>query len=332
MVEDKQYYIGLDFLKIILATIVVLRHACQNFLEPSSIFYIINVNVLSPCAVPCFFIISGFLFFSRKTNIKKQILRLLIIYIAWSIIYFPFFLISHKHSEIFNNIQELIFIGSFYHIWFLPALIVALLINYFLRKLNNTILFVFFLFLFVIAVLAEPYRFLIADTIISQLFSNYEKVFLTFRNGVFLGLIYVFIGKQIAIYDKTRLSISKLVILFFVSLILLFIEGFTLNKFCHYSVVNILLTCLLFSTILFLLFLFPNKNQTNISLIIRNISTFIFCSHPLIIIVVLRLLKIIQFNRPGEAIVITLILSFLISWLAVVLSKQKIFKWIKLFY
>ena len=298
MIKEKKYYTGLDFLKVLLAVIVVIRHACQNFLEPSSIFYVTIVNILSPCAVPCFFIISGFLFFNRQANIKKQIARLLLLYISWSIIYFPFFLLNHKDSELLNVIKEFIFIGSYYHLWFLPALIVALLINYILRNKNDKILTVFFSFLFIIAVIAEPYRFLITDTIMDKFLSDYEKLFLTFRNGVFFGSIYVFIGKQISMLNRGNNSFSKRIGLFTITLLLLLIEGFCLNIIRHYSVVNILFSCLFFSPSLCFLFLHPS-DKIDIKFPIRNVSTFLFCSHPLVIGSVSKCIKTIHCNSGG---------------------------------
>lgn len=331
MLEEKKYYNGLDLLKIILAIIVVMRHACQSFLEPNSLFYILIVNIISPCAVPCFFIISGFLFFEIGSDIRKQIFRLFVLYAVWSIIYFPLFLLIHRNSGIVDSLKEFIFIGSYYHLWFLPALIVALLINYLLRNISDKVLAIVFLFLFIIAVLSEPYHFLITDTIISKWFASYKKIFLTFRNGVFFAPVYVFIGKQISILNRGNHSQSKKIILFTISLVFLFIEGVVLNNIYHYTVVNILLSCLLFSTMLCLLFIYSSDNHS-IKFPIRNISTFLFCSHPLVIGTVLKVFNTIHCNFGVGGGIISLFLSILISWIAVVLSKNKIFKWIRFFY
>lgn len=59
----------IDFLKVILACLVILRHCGQNFFSPVDIFMKL-MNILSPIAVPTFFMISGYLFFYKNRSCK----------------------------------------------------------------------------------------------------------------------------------------------------------------------------------------------------------------------------------------------------------------------
>ncbi|HAQ1155016.1 TPA: acyltransferase family protein, partial [Enterococcus faecium] len=89
---------------------------------------------LSTVAVPTFFIISSFLLCSGEVTsakLSKQIYRVLKIYIIWSILYIPLVLKNWVQSDfswktdVLLYIRDFLFIGSYYHLWFLPALAFA---------------------------------------------------------------------------------------------------------------------------------------------------------------------------------------------------------------
>lgn len=86
-------YAGLDILKWILAIIIVIRHCGQNSVIKMPIdgkFFFGFVSVLSPMGVPIFFMITGFLLFRKNLNwhiVRKQLLRIGLLYGVWSVIY-----------------------------------------------------------------------------------------------------------------------------------------------------------------------------------------------------------------------------------------------------
>lgn len=334
MEQQKKYFPGLDYLKVILAMLVVMRHACQYFLPTESIFYILNVNILSTCAVPCFFVISGYLFFSKENaSIKKQCIRLFRLYLVWTLLYLPLnvSLILKQKLTVVEFIKNFLFSGSYYHLWFLPSLIVALFLNWLFRNRNIIFVCICFSFLFIIALLSEPYNFLLSEKI-NYLFKLYSSLFITFRNGLFFGSIYVFIGKVLSRKCNFEILGNKIVILLILSAILFFAEGILVKILTNYTVINILATCLFFSTFLFIVFLRKNIIGNISALCWRQLSTVIFCSHPIMISITSRLCKAMHLDSLGGAITISIFLICLVSYFVVYFSEKKYFKILKLIY
>lgn len=334
MEQQKKYFPGLDYLKVILAMLVVMRHACQYFLPTESIFYILNVNILSACAVPCFFVISGYLFFSRENaSLRKQCIRLLRLYLVWTVIYLPLniFLMLKGKLTIIQFIQEFLFSGSHYHLWFLPSLIVALLINWIVRNKNVLIVGICFSVLFVIALLSEPYNFLVSENI-NKLYKLYSSVFITCRNGLFFGTIYIFIGRMLAKFEWAEKPLTKILLCCFIGAIFLLLEGILLNLYKHYSVINILATCIIFCPMLFLLFININKINNISAVCCRTVSTVVFCSHPIILGITSKVFKTIHINSRRGATVMSLFFTLFLSYLVIYFSEKKCFKFLKMLY
>ena len=140
-------YGNLDILKLSLALLILLRHIGQVFYANNEFWRIYVINTISTVGVTTFFIISGFLFFQKAVNeerLKKQIFRILKLYGVWIIAYFPINMYSYWKEEmsisqmVLDFIKKTIFSGSYYHLWYLPSLIIALYIVYVLRKSITT--------------------------------------------------------------------------------------------------------------------------------------------------------------------------------------------------
>lgn len=301
MEQKKKYFPGIDHLKMILAFLVVMRHACQYFAKTESIFYILNMNILSPCAIPCFFVISGYLFFSKENaSIKKQCIRLLRLYLVWTLLYLQpnVILILKEKLTVIEFIKNFLFSGSYYHLWFLPSLIVALLINWLLRNKNVIVVGICFSILFIIALISEPYNFLVSEKI-NHLFKLYFSIFITCRNGLFFGSIYVFIGRIFSHKYISEIPCNKTAIFLTLSAVLFIAEGIFLTIFTRTTFMNISATCILFSPFLFLLFLKLNDIDNISTICCRKLSTVIFCSHPIVLSITYKLYKTIHMDNPG---------------------------------
>lgn len=103
--------------------------------------------MISLIAVPAFFMASGFLLQDGTSEedisfirLKKQCLRVLRLYLVWTIIFFPLNLRSILQNErgvvvcVFAFLQKFVFDGSWVQLWFLPSLTVGLLFVWLLRK------------------------------------------------------------------------------------------------------------------------------------------------------------------------------------------------------
>ena len=221
--KNKENYELIDVMKFICAIMVVVIHSgVSNDTNSTVQWYILQIALR--LAVPFFFIASGFLFgkkyLKNKANLKqiskKQIKRLLIPYIFWSIVNIPFIMHSLQFDGnvcvyILRIIRLLIFNG--YHLWFVLALIVAIFIEYiFLKKNKIKIAIILSIMLYCIALLGNSYYFLIEGTPFQNIMDIIIKVFSIVRNGIFVGFPLFTVGICIAFYEKKICNINNKIV------------------------------------------------------------------------------------------------------------------------
>jgi hypothetical protein len=143
----------LDYYKILLAILVVGIHT-SPFLEYSKpLSFIFNLGIFR-LAVPTFFLINGYyaiVALETKENLKKYLLRVLKLYVFWTILYFPLFMYTHDFS-IKNIVWGIIVVFYGYgHLWYVTALLGGMALFYYLlqhySKKTILILAVIFYFL-----------------------------------------------------------------------------------------------------------------------------------------------------------------------------------------
>ena len=184
-----------------LAILVMLRHIGQNFFKDNVFWRVYVINTISTIGVTSFFIISGFLLYKKPVNkerLKKQVFRILKLYGCWTVVYLPLIYYEYlKHSVDISHAfvefaQRAVFDGTYYHLWYLPSLIVAMCIVYIMRNRRFTLMVVT-MGLMIIGILANTYGL--------RFPKMYYTIFLTTRNGLFMGSLLVAIGKCFADYE-----------------------------------------------------------------------------------------------------------------------------------
>lgn len=288
-------YTGLDFLKICMAYLVVLRHCGQSYFEMDSLYFLAITNCLSTIAVPMFFVISGFLFFRKEASrerLAKQVKRIFRLYSVWTIIYLPLIIRNMVNNDELNIrgvlkfFQTLLFDGSYYHLWFLPSLVFALCMIVIMRKMLGSRLTVgIALILFIVGVLGDSYLQIFKSSI-GIFYAGYRKLFLTTRNGFFCGSLFVAIGSLLADYEGGISKIkNKLVLVYgiLVSLSLLGGESILLQTLIGPHINNMLFATIPVVVLLFLLFMRSGDMDTSN---IRQMSTLVYTAHPIIIVVI----------------------------------------------
>lgn len=137
-------YNTLDMVKFIMSILVVLIHAAPLVEYEGYIGYVVNQGV-TRIAVPFFFIVSGFFLYHtiNKDKFMSWSLKIVKMYVLWSIFYLPVSVIYLSTvSElsitqlIANRLMPNILFG-YYHLWFLPAMIMGGFILYTLSTLSN---------------------------------------------------------------------------------------------------------------------------------------------------------------------------------------------------
>lgn len=239
---------------------MIIRHFTQSFLPAETEYSALICNSLSTPAVSTYFIISGYLFFSKpfsEQRLKHQLLRLIKLYLAWTVVYFPIIVLKNimDNTGILDSIKtfilDFVFSGSYFHLWYLPALMFALAFVSLMRKMKMWHAAVLSVALYIMGLLGESYRFLVPQ--LSEVFEIYSKLFLTTRNGLFFGTIYVFLGYVFSQRDF-RIKRSWVVFGIAAGLLLLCSEGVFLFEFKGITVANMTIFSLPVSVSIFFLY------------------------------------------------------------------------------
>lgn len=237
----RKQYQALDLFKFLCAILIILLHTSPLGSYSTLLSFGIR-HVLTTVAVPCFFIISGFLFFEKFNTLsskeeqnqyaKKYLWRLITLYLIWSAIYFVFVLIrwyrkGFSAALVLTYIKDFFLEGSYSTIWFLLALIGAMALVFILqKKLRYTTIFGISLAVYIVTLLGTSY-YGIASKIpfLKAVFDVYYSVFDTMKNALLFGFVFVALGAVLSEKkDTIVLSQKKTAVLIVVSWLLLAAE------------------------------------------------------------------------------------------------------------
>ncbi len=299
-------YKSLDIVKFICAIFVIAGHT-QALIDINNIANIFLCNVLVRIVVPVFFMSSGFLFFKKINNTVdkkkyyiKYIKKLLLLYIIWTLVFIywdlPISALFQGNSIeiIFCYLWKIIFIGSSFYLWFIPALIFSISLLYFSIVTNKeNFLLVISIIFYLIGLIGESYFGFIKDTNVESVFRKYFYYFSTTRNGLFLGWLLLFIGAK---HGKILFKIKYSGILSIVFFLLLTLESYILHKLNIPKDYNFYIFLIPFSYYFFNWVIFINVKDTINTGILRKISINIYFSHGIFLILIPKIFS--KFNWP----------------------------------
>ncbi len=328
MVHNNNEITTIDIFKFISAFFVVSIHVSPFKNIP--IFHE-GFWVIQRCAVPYFFITSGYFFFihykdSYLKYLKKYIVRILILYIFWGGIYFPFlvkrFYVLEKHS-ILQIVKLIVLDGGGGHLWYLPASILAVLLTIVCYKIIGKIRTIFIsLLLLIIGTIYSTYRPIMDELNLSPGLLDVFVSNIGFRNGLFGGFFYIAFGGIIAFkHDYNLFSSYYILIILGILLILSPLEGILVSNHFYVNDKDFWLMAIPISTSLFICSLNINiKINYNIAVILRNCSTLIYFSH---ILFYRFLLKVNIINSSGLlSFFLTFLISFIFSYSVILFQKK----------
>ena len=143
-IKKQQRNEAVDIFRVICAFLVIIGHT-RPFMNINSNLDFFLTNVLLRIAVPFFFIVSGYFFYSNiKINNdyhKDYIKKIIISYVPWQVIYIVLDLIRNRNyintRYIYESIKYSIFGGIESYLWFFPALIFStIFISFFIKKID----------------------------------------------------------------------------------------------------------------------------------------------------------------------------------------------------
>ncbi len=298
---EKKSYAGIDYFRLIAALLVVAIHTSPvaSFNETGDF---ILTRILARVAVPFFLMTSGFFLVSRYTyNAEKLgafVKKTAIIYGAAILIYIPINIYNRyfKMDNLLPNmIKDIVFDGTLYHLWYLPASIIGALIAWCLvKKLNYQKALIVAFVLYLIGLFGDSY-YGIAERVscLNSLYSLIFQVTDYTRNGIFFAPIFFIIGGFIADYPP-QIAYRKCICGFVISFGLMFAEAFALNHFNlqrHDSMYLFLLPCMyfLFNSILY----FKGKRRAKL----RTIALIVYIIHPMVIVMIRLCAKLLHLQK-----------------------------------
>lgn len=306
---------NIDLMKYILSIVVIVLHLRPFLAAYPTTDYIFNTGLGRLC-VPFFFFVSGFLVSTKHMEepgyIKKYIKGHLKSYYIWSLIYLPLlilFAFEHK-EEIVSVIQSLplstgwlivlspiiailgtlvllLYSGTFYHLWFFPALFASLfIIHLWRKKWNSVIVLMIIAFAFYLFGATETYWGYLAPTVQSAI-EPYYAIFYTTRNFLFFGLFFVALGYHVAQKDTLE---HKYTLLKLIVAIVFFAAEVYFLKDSNRKDSNILLFTIPVTYYLFIWLANMKEIPTMLKKTsFRNLSQYLYLVHPYVIFFVAML-------------------------------------------
>ena len=294
-------YSGIDYFRFIAALLIVAIHTSplSSFSETGNFIF---TRIVSRVAVPFFFMTSGFFLISRYTcnaeKLEAFIKKTTLIYGVAILLYIPINVYNgyFKMDNLLPNIiKDIVFDGTLYHLWYLPASIIGAAIAWYLvKKLNYPKALMVASVLYLIGLFGDSYYEITEK--ISCLNSLYTYIFQVTdytRNGIFFAPIFFILGGFIA-DNRPQITFGKSFLGFAISLALMLGEAMILHHFDlqrHDSMYVFLLPCMYFLFIVILHF----KGKRLVSL--RTASLIIYIIHPMMIVVIRLFSKLLHIQK-----------------------------------
>lgn len=318
----------LDVTKFVLAIMVVGIHTLGKY----------GIYPLFRIAVPLFFMISSYLFFSNSEKrgnvrfLKKFCIRNLKLYCFWFIVLMPVFLplggylTGNLLFNVFKLIIKVFFGSTFTASWYISALVIGMCFVFACDKfkIDYRIVLGFTFLIYVICCLNSNYRNLMADDSIIVMINRIYPG--TIYNGFLAGLFWITLGYVFACKRKIC-NRKKSKIGLIVSILLLEGEYFIVTKYhltvdndCYFMLVPV--CCFIFDNLIKC-----NWKSKKIKVkLLRKYSTIIYCVHGSVAVLIENY-WIIETNLLCCILkfVIVLIISICIAYAICTLEKKKVF-------
>lgn len=292
MTKDKQFG-GLDAFKLIAALLVICIHTSPlTTLSVNADFFL--TRIVARIAVPFFLMVSGFFvlppYLFERSRDSHPLIRFLekaaLLYALAIVIYLPvnFYAGQFKGLDAAVLICMILFDGTFYHLWYLPAVILGIMIVFLLsRKLPFQLVMSVSLLLYGIGLMGDSYFGAISGVpVLSTAYDAMFHIFSYTRNGLFYAPVFLTMGAWLG-HSPRICSVKMSAAGFALFMALMTVEGFFLHHLVwqrHDSMYLALLPCMYF--LYQLVMAWDQKSQLSF----RMISTWIYLIHPLFIVVV----------------------------------------------
>jgi serine/alanine racemase len=294
----KNTYPTADLFKFICAILIIGVHT-----EPFAFNYWLDkgFGLITRLAVPYFFVASSYFLFRNMNftdpvnfSIKPIIRRIAVLYGMWSLIYLPLRIFTWLKTDanmggiIIEYIGDIFIYGTYSHLWFMPALILGVVLVYVLLRVfkMKSILAVSIVILS-IGIMFSTYFPLTKKVLsvwhLSLPFLDSEmSIFRTFP-GLFYGFPYVSLGALLASQHKEILekdNMGKWILWFSISMMVLALESLIAFKLVGSKSTILWFSQLPATAFLFIISLKSKMFiESSLSILLRKMSILIYTSH-----------------------------------------------------
>lgn len=326
-------YDAINIMKFISSILVVIIHISPI----TGLGEYILTGITARIAVPFFFITTGY-FITKEMKYDSQymykyILRLIVLYTGWYLIYFSwrcfFEFDTFSIKQIILLIREYLFVG-YYQLWYLPSLILSVLfVWYFVKNDRMKILIIVSVFLYLIGLLGDSYYDVINNEVINFIINKYKIIFGVTKTGLCFGVPILTLGAIISKY-KLDNRIKNYKFLLIIATILYFAEGMILKLYNIGASRNMYITFIILIPIMFITLLNIKVNiKVKYSNLLKELSLGIYCVHALIIMIVNQLFSFYNIDigvlNNMVKFLIVIMLSIVIT-ISLIKCKSKVIK------
>lgn len=294
---QQQGYKGIDYFRVIAVLLVIAIHTSPLQCYNETADFILT-RILARTAVPFFLMATGFFLLPRLMADGKHtvwagfVKKTIVLYIIAMLIYLPLNIYAghFANQSLSTLIKAVLFNGTFYHLWYLPASILGMLVVYQLTNwLSPKVLLLSVVGLYVIGLFGDSYYGLSAQVPFLQFF--YSGIFSLFdytRNGLFFAPLFIAMGGWLA-HAKRPCQITHCTVGLVAATALLVFEALLLQKHGlqrHDSMYFMLIPCMYFLFQMLLLWQGTSKKH------LRKFCMYAYIAHPLCIVLVRGLAKV----------------------------------------
>lgn len=281
---------GIDYFRVIAALFIVAVHTgpfagIHAGLDYEFTYCAGRIGVPFFLAVTGYFTLSSYLEPDYLGNVKKTVKKLGAIYLYAIVLYLPlnWYAGGIPHTAD-SAIKDILFDGTFYHLWYLPAvmlgcILVAALLHYSRPWVTGSLV----LFLYLLGVLGDSWYGLISHNF---LFRNVYDVIFSIstytRNGIFFAPVFLWMGAMLSKYKIERKN-WQIWFGFAISLFCMLLEG-GITRHLDWQRHNSMYLFLL-PTVLFL-FEGLKRVNGNAPRGLRDLTMLVYLLHPYCIVII----------------------------------------------
>ena len=237
-------------------------------------------------------------------NYSKRLFKILIIFEPISIVIniFVYYENGIKPLGIITyTVRDIIFYpkGA---LWFIQACIVGVWIIYYMIKYKKTNLLIpISVVCYVFALICNSYYFLVEGTSFGNIISNIVNITYSVRNGIFVGVPYLYLGMMISkIHNLRKLSKISLAILMIISGIIYYIELCLVRNAHMMDDGSLFIMLPVFISFLLLFVLNYSSDNNKLILTMRNLSTGMYILHsPLNLLFYYGMIVVFDYHALG---------------------------------